>query len=362
MLRLFSDCIDLSDSQGEGWNVHTWLKRAYAQEKVPISKNSITWLFHSTANEEYVELAGSQLWAGLQHAVRTVLGHERQNNFLQRILRISEKSLSDQEQITVNTLSQLLAFGVLGQVLLPLVLGAGAFLQVRGFDWIEDDMTHRQYLRILPSMYTAWCKSLLDCIDNLEKYIESELNQYLQSLGWTRSQLLHTLSDENMSSDQTHNDRCTQCNTSYTHLPDMLLAPVRITLEECAQTYHQFDCTCEILYDPLASPTSEDIPPYQGRCSTQTRIEDDDDDDDFFHDAKYYLDNVQPGPPSTGMFSTLATLLYRAHGRHWMSEYTPDERLCLSCFFVRERYTDPFGFIAEFPDVPEHYKGLRFKW
>ncbi|KAJ4381820.1 hypothetical protein N0V86_003185 [Didymella sp. IMI 355093] len=55
MLRLFCDCIDLSDADSDGWLVHEWLKKAYATERNPISQNSITWLLHLTGNEEYVE-------------------------------------------------------------------------------------------------------------------------------------------------------------------------------------------------------------------------------------------------------------------------------------------------------------------
>jgi hypothetical protein len=42
MLRLFGECIDLSDVDSDGWVVHEWLKKAYATERKPISQNSIT--------------------------------------------------------------------------------------------------------------------------------------------------------------------------------------------------------------------------------------------------------------------------------------------------------------------------------
>ncbi|KAJ6197642.1 hypothetical protein J3E72DRAFT_419073, partial [Bipolaris maydis] len=54
MLRLFSDCIELTDPKSDGWTVHEWLKRTYAQESVPISQNSITWLFHCAPTEHTV--------------------------------------------------------------------------------------------------------------------------------------------------------------------------------------------------------------------------------------------------------------------------------------------------------------------
>ena len=92
MLRLFSDCIELTDAKSDGWTVHAWLKRAYARESVPISQNSITWLLHGTATEEYVEFNASSFWCGLQHAVRTVLCHERHGCFLDQILALSCQS------------------------------------------------------------------------------------------------------------------------------------------------------------------------------------------------------------------------------------------------------------------------------
>jgi hypothetical protein len=71
MLRLFNECIDIADADSDGWTVHDWLKRAYARERVPISRNSITWLLHLTVNEEYVQRAQHLVCLAARNAVRS---------------------------------------------------------------------------------------------------------------------------------------------------------------------------------------------------------------------------------------------------------------------------------------------------
>ncbi|RYP46935.1 hypothetical protein DL768_006918 [Monosporascus sp. mg162] len=77
MLRLFSDCLELTDPSGDGWTVHAELKRAYNRERVPIPENSISWLLRATAAEEFITFGPKTIWSGIQSSVRSFLVHER---------------------------------------------------------------------------------------------------------------------------------------------------------------------------------------------------------------------------------------------------------------------------------------------
>jgi hypothetical protein len=120
MLRLFSDCIDLADSNDEGWTVHEWLKRAYAKERVPISRNSITWLLHLTAKEEYVVFDARTVWCALQHAIRSIIGHERQSRFLDRILELADGDFKVISRTHANAIGFWLALRISARELLPM--------------------------------------------------------------------------------------------------------------------------------------------------------------------------------------------------------------------------------------------------
>jgi hypothetical protein len=185
MLRLFCDCIDLASPESDGWIVHDWLKRAYAREKVPISQNSIIWLLHLTAKEEYVECRPRNIWSALQHAVRSVLNHERHSRYLEGILELSASEHANINQQNTEMLGFWIALRVAGRALLPMVVQVGSLLQMRGFDWVEDYMPRRDFLRVQPSLYEAWCNAVLDAVENLEKYMRQELDLCMQQLSWT---------------------------------------------------------------------------------------------------------------------------------------------------------------------------------
>jgi hypothetical protein len=367
MLRLFSDCIDLADSNGDGWTVHEWLKRTYAKEKVPISQNSITWLLHATANEEYVEFSARNVWSALQHAVRTVICHERHSRFLGQILDLSDDKHEAISRRHVDAISSLMALRVSGRVLLPMVVTAGSFLQIRGFDWAKDDMTRRQYLQALPTIYSAWCHAILDCVENLEHYMRLEFEQYLRQLGWTRDVFLDAISYQNTTAGSVKEgslDRaCTGCDNNYSFLPCALVAPVQIAVSECIRTGHNLDCVCQKVYESEFAGMITELPEYTGVCLGDSDAEDSDNDEDF-HDAIPYsfTDSVLSGQGSSGAFFGAAALLFRSHGRAWLGDYAIGEHLCATCFLLRERYTGMDGLIADFSPKPESFDGLRFQW
>ncbi|KAH8722344.1 hypothetical protein GQ44DRAFT_741717 [Phaeosphaeriaceae sp. PMI808] len=366
MLRLFSECIDLADANSDGWTVHEWLKRSYAREKVPISRNSITWLLLMTCNEEYVNFSSRTIWLGLQHAIRTVLCHERHGQFLVRILDLSDSEAEAIGPSHLDSISLLMAFRVTGRVILQMAVTGGSFLHIKGFDWVDDDDVSRsQYLQTLPMIYSAWCHALLDCADNMEDYLREEFEQHLEQLRLTREGFLDTMSCRITNSGNGHKNRtenmCTSCANDYNSLPSGLVSPVRISLAECAQTHHRFNCGCDRVYK--SGFVALNIPLSEYSCFSGNYAEDSDDDEEFY-DAEPYptADSILPEEDSADAFSKVATPLYRCHGRYWLGEYEADEYLCATCFLVRERYTGEDGLIADFPPMPEHFEGLRFKW
>lgn len=365
MLRLFCDCIDLSDAEADGWLVHEWLKRAYATERKPISQNSITWLLHTTANKDYVEFGARHVWSALQHAVRSVINHVRCGNVLDRILELSTKERMNVSQRHVDALGAWLALRVNGRVLLPMVANAGSFLQMRGFDWIDDDMPHRQFLQALPSIYAAWCHSLLEAVEHVESYMREELNQCLEQLSLTRESFLDAISHSNPDSNRLHNGcarerACTSCRADYSTLANGLVEPARISITECVITGHSFDCNCQNVDNITSYSTHSELPAYTGTYYEGDFDEGIDIDDKFFDAEPHLFSKTDLG--KTDAFSSIATMLYRAHGRTWMGDYAIGEQLCATCFLSREQYIGEDGLAADFPPMPKSFEGLRAKW
>lgn len=362
MLRLFSDCFDLTDPNGDAWTVHEWLKRTFAKERVPISQSSITWLLYATSNEEFLELYARIAWSGLQHAVRSILCHERYSCFLEQILGFPDghKAISQRH---LNAMGSLMALRVSGQVLLPMVTAAGSFLQIKGFDWVQDDMTHEQCLQALPPVYRAWCHAVLDCVENGKEYIQTEFEQCLRQLGLTRDLFIDAISHQDtlIGSDieLLVDNACTRCGDKYHSLAGSLVAPGRIALVECVLTGHHFDCVCQKVYK--SDLVRDNLPDYAGLCLDES-IEEDLYTEEEFHDAEPYplsISDLSTQNPSD-IFSNVATLLYRAQGRAWIGEYSAEDRLCTICFLHNEGYTDEDGLIDDFRTVPERFTGLRF--
>jgi hypothetical protein len=365
MLRLFSDCIDISDSSGDGWTVHEWLKRTFARERVPVSQNSITWLLHATAKEQYVELTPRIAWSGLQHAIRSVLCHEQHGRLLERILDLSDTEHEAISQQQMDSISSLLALRVSGRVLLPMALTAGSFLQIRGFDWVQDHMTHTQYMQALPSIYAAWCHAVLECVENLKSYMQLELEECLQELGWNRNRFLDAISNTDAaagsSEERLLDSVCTQCGDDYRSFPDGLISPSWIAVSECLRTGHTFDCVCQKAYESDPSTMHAEPQEYTGVYLSDTDAEKSDADETFY-DAEpcAFGDSVLASRDRSYLFSGIATLLYRAQGRAWMGEHAVSEHLCATCFLHQENYIDEDGYIADFPPVPEHFNQRRF--
>lgn len=365
MLRLFCDCIDIAEPDSDGWTVHDWLKRAYARERVPISRNSITWLLHLTVNEEYVEFSARNIWSALQHAMRSILNHARHSRYLERILNLSQAECAKVSQRHLDALGSWLALRVSGRVVLPMVVNAGSYLQMKGFDWMEDNLTHKQFLQALPSIYAAWCHALLDCIEQVEVHIREELELCFGQLGMTRDAFVDALCQAKIDSDNfkdgsMSSTACTRCKDDYGSLTCGLVEPARIAVSECVKTAHNSDCVCTSICKDNTVPA--ELLDYTGVCQRDNE-EGSDTDDDFF-DAQPHLfnDSELQVHKASNMFTDIATLLYSAQGRIWLGKHSIGERLCSTCFLLKEKYIGEDGLAADFPPIPTSFEGLRVKW
>jgi hypothetical protein len=367
MLRMFYDCIDLSSPESDGWQVHEWLKRAFAREKVSISQNSITWLLNLTAKEPYVECSPRIVWSALQHAIRAVLNLERHGRYVERLLQLSENESRRISQQHLSAFAYWIALCVSGRALLPMVIYLGSLLQMKRFDWIEDYMSHRQFLQIQPSLYTAWCHTVLDNTENIEAYMQDEMESSMRQLGWTRDDLLSTLSNTEAASChlddvKSCNQVCSQCKDYYGRMPHNLVEPARIAIQECVRTGHDSDCICQNIYKK--SDVEVELSDYTGMCcddydENQSDVEE----DDFFDAQPHLFDSPSfQSQPGCNVFSDLATQLYSAQGRIWIGTYAIGERLCGTCFLLRELYIGEDGFAAEFPRMPKSFESFRTKW
>ncbi|KAH7066716.1 hypothetical protein BKA63DRAFT_126404 [Paraphoma chrysanthemicola] len=362
MLRLFCDCIDLSSAEGDGWLVHEWLKKAYAVERKPISQNSITWLFHLAGNENYVEFNSRQVWSALQHAIRSVLNHAHFNNILARILDLNIDVHETLSQDHISAMGGWVALRVCGRTLLPMIVNAGAFLQMRGFDWINDELPHHQFLQALPNMYVAWCRAVLDAVEQVEIYMREEMDDCLTQLNMTRATFLKAVSrststSKSFGSSNNRDSVCTSCRCDFTVLGIGLVAPARIAIAECVMTGHDFDCRCRDLTSASLHVERQDHPSYSGSYHEDNSSDDADDDEQYF-DADPHASCTMEISKSD-VFSDIAKLLYRAQGSVWLGDYTIEEELCASCFLIREHYIGEDGLAADFPPMPRSFESLR---
>ncbi|KAH8696946.1 hypothetical protein GQ44DRAFT_633681, partial [Phaeosphaeriaceae sp. PMI808] len=257
MLRLFSDCLDISEPNGNGWTVHAALKRSYNSEDVPVSQNSITWLLRTTSTEKFVVCGPRTIWSGVQHAVRSFLVHERSHQVLHRLLGLSDDSNADISTSHATAFAHWLALRSSERELLPMMLKVGGFCQVQGFDWFEDDIKPKDFVKALPAIYAAWAVAFPNSMDKVEELIQLELEICFKKLRRTPKSFLNILSsntsrERNVSEleDGIRPLTCSTCHDSYGQEGYGLVQPARIKFAECVRTNHSLNCNCSnILHD-----------------------------------------------------------------------------------------------------------------
>lgn len=357
MLRLFYDCIDLSEADSDGWLVHEWLKKAYATERKPISQNSITWLLHLSVNETYVQFSDRNIWSALQHGIRSILNHARFNRTLAQILELSKQDRNFVRQEKVEALGAWLAIRVTNRVILPMVIDAGSFLQMRGFDWTGDELPHATFMQAIPNMYAAWCHAVLDAVEQIGVYMQEELEKSLRHFSMTREAFLSAISHKTSMSrtpgpDDHQDTICSECGEDYTALNSGLVEPMRITVTECVATGHSFDCACQALHHGTGVKIHGSLPDYSGKYDESNQ------DGELFSEESFFEASVNHFNilPLSDAFTDVAVVMYRAQGRVWIGDYTIGEKLCGTCFLTREGYIDEDGMSADFAPMPRSFE------
>lgn len=375
MIRLFADTLDLTDPSGDGWTVITSLVKALTKESVPMTEISANWLLRQTGSEPIVACGARTLWDGLQHAVRSFLSHQQDGQMLMGLLKLDggggggggdaddTGGLGIEMQSLVTAMSHWLALRASQRELLPMIVEAGRFLKMESFDWIEDDVTPRGYVRGISTIYATWTNTLPRGIENLQSLVEEELEYVLGSLCMDRERLkeaIQAAEKEDAGVAQNNMKICSDCNDSYVKLGAGLVQPRMITFDECWKTDHKRECECEAFLSDIGITGSTYVTHSEGEDS-ESEVDDEffaDDADDALLDrlCQVYnnmrLKNIRINP-----FQDAATLLYRAQGRLWLGSYEPTEVLCATCFLKREQYigVNGLGRGQDFTPMPKAY-------
>ncbi|KAF7508364.1 hypothetical protein GJ744_009355 [Endocarpon pusillum] len=366
MLRLFEDCMDLSEPSSEGWTVLADLVRSFNQESVPQTENSVNWFLRSLKTESMVAFGPKTMWHGLQHAVRSLVDLEHTNKLVASKLGL--RGAGGAEQQTAASHGMAIAYWIVlratGKQLLPMLVAAGAIMHIEGYDYDPDTEVDPAVLgQQLPFLYSEWSKALTKGIETVDEVMSSELDAALEEAGWTQDhlgELITNAGKPDQRNEQCHQMCCSVCKDDYTSLGVGLVEPRWIEFTECTSSNHRFNCICpEFLQSQGRLGHCEQPPGYESdNCQSDSGEE-----NDVFHDAEFQNTTTSSSNQESDSgdmdwipecekyiremegkkkdpFSAIAALLYRAQARLWVERYRPGELLCGTCFLRREGYVD----------------------
>lgn len=399
MLRLFSDCLELTDPSGDGWTVHAELKRAYNREKVPIPENSISWLLRATASEQFIAFGPKTIWTALQSSVRSFLIHEQNEQMFRSLLGLSDEQRDEVSPSHATSIAHWLALRSSQRELLPMILEAGRLCHIEGFDWIQDELTPSEFVRTLPVIYHSWALAFPNNVEHVKNYMCLELEHILEKAKIKKGAFLAALSRNKTSqlngtpTDYKQNDIpqiiCSSCQDDYSDLGMGVISPAWIAFQECTKTNHRHQCSCSCYLKNTCNPSllpqqSLQSSPPPSSSSEYVYPFPEEDEDDSIDEKESPPPHAQADLPAFNSefiasqtkhlphggkgdafdpFTEAATVLYRAQGRTWLSKtpYGADEKFCATCFLLREQYIGPngLGTEGEFPEMPESYSMCR---
>lgn len=363
MLRLFEDCMDLSEPSSEGWKVLADLVRSFNQENVHQTQNSVNWFLRSLDAQSMVAFGPTTMWHGLQHAVRSFVNLEQENMVVESQLDLKRDGSTAQKTPASHGISiaYWICLRATGKQLLPMLVAAGMIMHIEGYDYDSNTKVDPAVLaKQLPFLYSEWSKALTRNIETVNEVMTSELDSVLEVAGWTRESL-HELIMNGGKSEQKNNQVsqvcCSLCRDEYSSFGMGLVAPRCVAFTECTASKHRFNCTCpEFLqsqksfghWDKL---TGHELDNSQSRSGEEN---------DVFYDAESEkaTDNQESDSAKNNWsveceeyaqklearmkdpFWEITVLLYRAQARVWLGKYEPGELLCGTCFLRREGYVD----------------------
>lgn len=243
-----------------------------------------------------------------------------------------------------------------------MIVEAGRFLKMESFDWVQDDITPRDYVRAIPAIYNTWTKALPRGIEKLEDLVEEELQYVLDSLSMDRSRLKDAIRAAEKEETWVAEDArvCGDCKDSYVKLGAGLVQPRLVAFDECWKTGHKRECICEGFLNEIGVTGCAYVLQTEGEDSDSDVDEEffaDDRDDALLDQLCQVYNDRRLKDNSIDPFQDAATLLYRAQGRCWLSSYAPSEVLCATCFLKREQYigADGQGRGQDFTPMPETF-------
>jgi hypothetical protein len=358
MMRVFYDCLDSTESDGDAWVVGHSLIRSVTKEDAHMSETGVAWLLRQKQTEMIVAFGASTIWHGLQHAVRAFLIQEHDSKLLQHLLDLDQEHEALQVKSQINSIAHWLALRASERDLLPLIIQAGMFLRIDGFDSFPstEDIGQRMFARTLPFLYTSWCKALPRAMENVKGLIDAELDFMLESLSMNKESLAQTIRSayKDCPPEQAEvQHKCSVCSDDYVNLGTGLVQPRRISFNECRIANHKPECLCA---EYLCAQGVTQGPP----TADIGDIDDNDVDEEYFQDTDDDVQQLCEAYDRLGVeetegdyFHEAATLLYRAQGRRWVGSYEPLELLCSSCFLKRECYIGENG-----PEDRHHFTAM----
>jgi hypothetical protein len=344
MLRLFLDCLDISEASDDGWTIVGGLVRSFNKEDTSLASNSITWLLQKYCDDGFVTLGRRTIWHGINHGVRAFLDLIQVDMVKQKLLSLGyfgEKTFIDHSHLV--SISQWVALQVASRKLLPMQIMAASFLHIDGYSWIaggeEPDPLFLE--KSIPYLFNEWTNTLRDSIERVEELTVRELEETVCKANWNSGQ--QRPHAEELTSDEQLSDGkfcCSECGDDYTTLAAGLVEPRWIAFAECVKSYHQFNCTC---FEPVRDhysqsiklPSNEALGPQNCPGSRDPQSDQTLDDEDWILE-RLEDDNKDP-------FKGVAHFLYCVQGRRWFGSHKLGELLCGSCFFKREGYLNEDG-------------------
>lgn len=287
------------------------------------------------------------------------MNYARFSDSLSQILKLCNQDQKTVSQRHVDALGAWLALRVTGRVILPMAISAGSFVQMRRFDWSEDDIPNRIFMQALPNIYAAWCHAVLDAVEQVVLFMREELEQYFQDMKMTRAGFIDAISHTTIAAcdrklDHCRKAICSGCGDDYTALDHGLVDAAQIAIEKCTDTGHSFDCMCESFDQATSVVVCSDFPAYSSKYDQSGHVADTTCNEKF-SDATYYMFE---GTVQSNTFSNVATLLYRAQGRVWNGRYSIREKLCGTCFLIREHYIGDDGMSVDFSPMPRSFETI----
>ncbi|PVH68362.1 hypothetical protein DL98DRAFT_631493 [Cadophora sp. DSE1049] len=355
MLRLFEDCVDLSEPNSEGWTIVGDLVSSFNQESSAVHSNSIIWFLTSLKTDSMVGWGPKTLWHGLQHAVRSFVDMVQKNKVVQGQLNLMVDGKFPESYAMA--ISYWIALLTAGKELLPMIVAGGSIWHMEGFDYDPNTEIDPVVLaKQRPHIYTEWSKILRASLEKADVVFLSELAATLKELDWSQDKLKILKSRQVDGCEQDDDPfRCSVCKDDYSLLKLGLVEPSWVSFAECTATRHSLKCNCQEFLES------------QGRLSNKSpQIErdnsrdDSDSENEFFYDAKsqhgtaeesefddqtWHLECVRYAQEidyenAKDPFRRIATLLYRSQARLWLGVYEPGQRLCGTCFLRSEGYMD----------------------